>query len=579
MKKSSLKNLLKIVAPYKKSFILVSILSAFFVFSTLTLPLLFGEAVDCIAGKGQVDFKRIINLFIIACVLILVAFLSQRLLNIINNKTTYKIVRDLRKQAFLKVQNLPLSYLDTTSSGQTISLIASDADRVGEGLLLTFEQLFSGVLTIITIIVVMLVKEISSVGIPYITLLVLFLTPISIFIAQFISKKSFKFFKARAEINSKQIAFINEHINNEKVIKIFSQEEKSLEKFKEINEQNRKTSLKAIFFSSTVNPTTRFVYNVIYALICLVGGFLILNGSGLTIGGLFVYLSYANQYTKPFNEISSVLAELQNSLASADRITNLCNMSNEVDGSVKVERLSGEIAFNNVTFSYTPNKKLIQNLNLKVKSGQNIAIVGPTGCGKTTLINLIVKFYNANSGQIYYDDKFIEDITKSSLRHNIGMVLQDCYIFTGTVKDNIKLGKPNATDQEIIEACKQSYADDFIEKLPNGYDTIISENSGLSQGQKQLLSIARIMLISPPILILDEATSSIDFRTEKKIQNGIAMLSKGKTVFTVAHRLATIINADTILVMKDGDVVEQGSHKELLERNGFYATIYNSQFE
>lgn len=579
MKKSSLKNLLKIVSPYKKSFILVTILSAFFVLSTLALPLLFGEAVDSIVGKGLVDFKKITNLFILAGILILVAFVSQRLLNVINNKTTYKIVRDLRKQAFLKVQNLPLSYLDKTSSGETISLIVSDADRVGEGLLLTFEQLFSGILTIISIIIIMLVKEISSTGIPYITILVLLLTPISIFIAQFVSKKSFKNFKARAEVNGKQIAFINEHVTNEKVIKIFSQEQNSLNKFKELNEQNRKISLKAIFFSSTVNPTTRFVYNVIYALICLVGGFLILGGAGLTIGGLFVYLSYANQYTKPFNEISSVMAELQNSLASADRITNLCNMENEQDGQVKVDRLSGQIEFNNVSFSYTPTKKLIQNLSLKVEKGQNVAIVGPTGCGKTTLINLLVKFYSANSGQIFYDKDFIENITKSSLRHNIGMVLQDCYIFTGSVKDNVKLGKPDATDEEVINACKNSYADTFIERLPNGYDTIISENSGLSQGQKQLLSIARIMLLSPPILILDEATSSIDFRTEKRIQEGIAKLSKGKTTFTVAHRLATIVNADTILVMKDGDVVEQGTHLQLLQRNGFYASIYNSQFE
>ena len=304
-----------------------------------------------------------------------------------------------------------------------------------------------------------------------------------------------------------------------------------------------------------------------------------MGGAGLTIGGLFVYLSYANQYTKPFNEISSVMAELQNSLASADRITNLCNMANERDGQVKVDRLSGQVEFNDVSFSYTPTKKLIQNLSLKVEKGQNVAIVGPTGCGKTTLINLLVKFYSANSGQIFYDKDFIENITKSSLRHNIGMVLQDCYIFTGSVKDNVKLGKPDATDEEVINACKNSYADTFIERLPNGYDTIISENSGLSQGQKQLLSIARIMLLSPPILILDEATSSIDFRTEKRIQEGIAKLSKGKTTFTVAHRLATIVNADTILVMKDGDVVEQGTHLQLLQRNGFYASIYNSQFE
>ncbi len=579
MKKSSIKNLLKIVSPYKKSFILVAISSLFFVLSTLALPLIFGEAIDCIKGKGNVDLDKIIKLFIVALVLIVVAFVSQRVQNVINNNTTYKIVRDLRRDTFKKVQNLPLSYLDKTSSGETISLIVSDADRVGEGLLLTFEQLFGGVLTIIVILVVMLVKEITTTGIPYITLLILLLTPISIFIAKFISKKSFNHFKARAEINSKQISFINEHVTNEKIIKTFSQEQNSLEKFIKINEENRKTSLKAVFFSSTVNPTTRFVYNVIYALICLVGGFLILNKTGLTIGGLFVFLSYANQYTKPFNEISSVLAELQNSLASADRITNLCELQNEKDGFIDKEKFNGDITFNNVYFSYNPDKKLIQNLNLSVKQGQNVAIVGPTGCGKTTLINLLVKFYSANSGEICYDQTFVEEITKASLRRNIGMVLQDCYIFTGSVKDNVKLGKMDASDEEVINACKASFADTFIERLPNGYDTIISENSGLSQGQKQLLSIARIMLISPPILILDEATSSIDFRTEQKIQQGIAKLSKGKTVFTVAHRLATIKNADVILVMKDGDVVEQGSHKELLEKKGFYSSIYNSQFE
>jgi len=579
MKKSSLKNLVKVIAPYKKSFISVAILSLFYVLSVLGLPLLFGEAVDNIIAKSNVDFAKIKKLIVIAVCLIVVAFVSQRIVNVINNKTTYKIVKDLRKQAFEKVQSLPLSYLDKTSSGEIISLIVSDADRVGEGLLLTFEQLFSGVLTIISIIAVMLVKEIASTGIPYITLLVLLLTPLSIFIAKFISKKSFNHFKARAEINAKQIAFINEQVTNEKVVKIFKQEENSLNKFKELNEKNRKASLKAIFFSSTVNPTTRFVYNVIYALICLLGGFLIINNLGLTVGGLFVYLSYANQYTKPFNEISSVLAELQNSLASIDRINNLISINEEKDGSICVGELSGEVKFNNVYFSYSKDKKIIENLSLKVNSGQKVAIVGPTGCGKTTLINLLVKFYSANSGEIKLDEFSIEDITKNSLRQNVGMVLQDCYIFTGTIKDNVKLGKPNATDEEVYNACKKSFADTFIERLPNGYETIVSENSGLSQGQKQLLSIARIMLLSPPIIILDEATSSIDFRTEKRIQEGIDALSQGRTVFTVAHRLATIVNADLILVMKDGDVVEQGTHVSLLEKGGFYASIYNSQFE
>jgi len=578
MKKSSIKSLLKIVKPHKKAFILVSALASIYVLSLLALPLLFGRAIDHIVGEDAVNFKQIGKISIVALVLVCIAFICQRIMNLINNKTTYKIVQSLRSESFKKIQSLPLKTIDSTSSGQMVSLIVSDADRVGEGLLLTFEQLFTGALTIIAIIIIMLVKEISIAGIPYITLLVLFLTPISVFIAKFISKKSYVHFKRRAEVNAKQIAFINEMVTNEKVVKTFNREEKVMERFDEINEQNRKASLTATFYSSTVNPTTRFVYNLIYAVICLCGAFLIIGGNGLSVGDLFVFLSYANQYTKPFNEISGVITELQYSLACVDRITNLTELPNETDGE-KVAELNGNIEFKGVDFSYNPNKKLIEDLNIKVKAGQNIAIVGPTGCGKTTLINLLVRFYDTQGGVIEYDGHNVEEFTRSSLRHNIGMVLQDCFVFTGSIKDNVKLGKPNATDQEVIQACKKSFASEFIEKFENGYDTIISENSGLSQGQKQLLSIARIMLISPPILILDEATSSIDFRTEKKIQEGIHNLSVGKTTFTVAHRLATIVNADLILVMKDGTVIEQGTHSQLLASGGFYSQLYNSQFE
>ncbi len=578
MKKSSLKSLLKIVAPHKKAFIAVTILAGVYVLALLALPLLFGQAIDCIIAKDNVNFEKIGVILIIALSLVLVAFVCQRIMNLINNKTTYEIVKTLRSVSFNKIQSLPLKTVDSTSSGQTVSLIVSDADRVGEGLLLTFEQLFTGALTIIAIIVIMLVKEISIAGVPYITLLVLLLTPISVFIAKFISKKSYAHFKRRADINAKQIAFINETVTNQKVVKTFNREEKVMERFDDINEKSRKASLTATFYSSTVNPTTRFVYNLIYAVICLCGAFLIISGNGLTVGDLFVFLSYANQYTKPFNEISGVITELQYSLACVERITALTSQEDETDGDKKAE-LKGDIEFKGVDFSYNPNQSLIKNLNLNVKAGQNVAIVGPTGCGKTTLINLLVRFYDTQGGVIEFDGQNAEDFTRSSLRRNIGMVLQDCFVFTGSYKDNIKLGKPNATDEEVINACKRSFADGFIEKSEHGYDTIISENSGLSQGQKQLLSIARIMLLSPPVLILDEATSSIDFRTEKKIQEGIHRLSEGKTTFTVAHRLATIVNADKILVMNGGIVVEQGTHKELLAKGGFYSKLYNSQFE
>ncbi len=578
MKKSSIKSLLKIVAPHKRAFIVVTLLASVYVIALLALPLLFGEAIDCIISKDNVNFSKIGIISAIACVLVLLAFICQRIMNLINNKTTYKIVQSLRSASFNKIQSLPLKTIDSTSSGQTVSLIVSDADRVGEGLLLTFEQLFTGALTIIAIIIIMLVKEISIAGIPYITLLVLLLTPISVFIAKFISKKSYVHFKRRADVNAKQIAFINETVTNQKVVKAFNREKESLRRFDQINEESKRASITATFYSSTVNPTTRFVYNLIYAVICLCGAFLIINGNGLSIGDLFVFLSYANQYTKPFNEISGVITELQYSLACVERISDLTSLENEADGS-KIAQLSGDIEFKGVDFSYNPQKKLIENLNLKVKAGQNVAIVGPTGCGKTTLINLLVRFYDTQGGVIEFDGQNVEEFTRSSLRHNIGMVLQDCFVFTGSYKDNVRLGKPDATDQEVIDACRRSFADSFIERSEHGYDTIISENSGLSQGQKQLLSIARIMLLSPPVLILDEATSSIDFRTEKKIQEGIHRLSEGKTTFTVAHRLATIVNADLILVMRDGNVIEQGTHKELLDKGGFYSHLYNSQFE
>lgn len=577
--KKSFSSLIKISKPYKKEFIAVSVLSLIFVLCSLALPVLFGETINFIVGKGDVDFKKIALFSGIEACLVLIAFIAQRIMNLINNKTAYSIVRDLRKQSFEKLQRLPVKYMDGNSSGDTVARIMSDADRVGEGLLMTFEQLFTGVITVVGIIIFMLVKEIPISGVPYVTLLILCITPLSVFFARLISKKSTSYFKARAKTNSEQVAFINEAVSNQKTVKIFNREQKIIEEFDEINERNRVCSLKSTFISSMVNPTTRFVYNVIYALVCLAGAFLITGGKGLTVGDLFIFLSYANSYAKPFNEISGVLTELKYSVVSADRILELLSEEEEQESGLPQAEFSGNVDFKEVNFSYSPDKKLLCDMNLSVKSGQKVAIVGPTGCGKTTLINLIVRFYEPQKGEILFDGKNVEEFTRQALRNNIGMVLQDCFIFTGTVEDNVKLGKKDATSEEVERACKNAFADGFIEKMPDGYKTVISENYGLSQGEKQLLSIARIMLLSPSVLILDEATSSIDFRTERKIQKAIEKLSKGKTVFTVAHRLATIKNADVILVMNKGDVIEQGSHEELLAKKGFYYNLYNSQFD
>lgn len=577
--KTSFSSLIKISKPYKKEFIAVSVLSLVFVLCSLALPVLFGETINFIVGKGDVDFKKMALFSGIEACLVAIAFMAQRLMNLINNKTAYSIVRDLRKQSFEKLQRLPVRYMDGNSSGDTVARIMSDADRVGEGLLMTFEQLFTGVITVVGIIIFMLVKEIPISGVPYVTLLILCITPLSVFFARLISKKSTSYFKARAKTNSEQVAFINEAVSNQKTVKIFNREQKIIEEFDEINERNRVCSLKSTFISSMVNPTTRFVYNVIYALVCLAGAFLITGGKGLTVGDLFIFLSYANSYAKPFNEISGVLTELKYSVVSADRILELLAEEEEQEKGLLQAEFSGNVDFNDVSFSYSPDKKLLCDMNLSVKSGQKVAIVGPTGCGKTTLINLIVRFYEPQKGEILFDGKNVEEFTRQALRNNIGMVLQDCFIFTGTVEDNVRLGKKDATQEEVERACKNAFADGFIEKMPYGYKTVISENYGLSQGEKQLLSIARIMLLSPSVLILDEATSSIDFRTEQKISKAIEKLSEGKTVFTVAHRLATIKNADVILVMNKGDVIEQGSHEELLAKKGFYYNLYNSQFD
>lgn len=579
MKKSSFSSLIKISKPYKKSFIAVSLLALIFVACSLALPVLFGETINLIVGKNSVNFKKMGEYCLVEGILVAVAFIVQRLMNLINNKTAYSIVRDLRKKSFEKLQKLPVKYMDGHSSGDTLARIMSDADRVGEGLLMTFEQLFTGVITVIGIIAVMLVKEIPISGVPYVTLLILCITPLSVFFAKLISKKSTAYFKARAKTNAEQVAFINETVANQKTVKVFNREQRVLEEFEEINEKNRVASLKSTFISSMVNPTTRFVYNIIYALVCLAGAFLITGGKGLTVGDLFIFLSYANSYAKPFNEISGVLTELKYSIVSADRILELLAEEEEVEKGKDKADFSGNVDFKGVHFSYSPDKKLLSDMNLSVKSGQKVAIVGPTGCGKTTLINLIVRFYEPQQGEILFDGENVADFTRQALRKNIGMVLQDCFIFTGTVEDNVKLGKKGATREEVINACKNAFADGFIEKMPFGYDTVISENYGLSQGEKQLLSIARIMLLSPSVLILDEATSSIDFRTERKIQKAIDKLTEGKTVFTVAHRLATIKNADVILVMNKGDVIEQGSHEELLAKKGFYYNLYNSQFD
>ena len=574
-KKSTLKKVLKRIEKYRLLVILSLLMAAATVVLSLYLPILTGEAVDGIIAKGLVNFTGLFRILKIMLAVIVATAVFQWLMNVINNHITYHVVQDIRKEAFAKLEKLPLKYVDSRSYGDIVSRMISDVDQFAEGLLMGFTQLFTGVLTILGTLFFMFDINVK------IALVVVVLTPLSLFVAGFIAKRTYNMFKKQSETKGEQTSLIEEMVGNLKVVKAFGHEDENQETFDEINGRLQKYSLDAIFYSSLVNPCTRFINSMIYAGVGITGAVAALNGR-LTVGQLTCFLSYANQYTKPFNEISGVVTELQNALACAARVFELIEEEPEIadkETAVVLEDVEGKIELSNVYFSYTADKKLIQDFNLSVKPGQRIAIVGPTGCGKTTLINLLMRFYDINEGTISVDDNEIRDITRGSLRTNFGMVLQETWIRGGTVKDNIVIGKPDAAMEEVIRAAKESHAHDFIKRLPQGYDTVLSEDGGnLSQGQKQLLCITRVMLCLPPMLILDEATSSIDTRTEIKIQQAFARMMEGRTSFIVAHRLSTIREADIILVMKDGNIIEQGSHEELLRENGFYAELYNSQF-
>ena len=573
--KSTLRKVLRYIRRYWGYLGASIILAAVTVALTLYLPILIGQAVDRIVGKGAVDFAGIFVILRKMAVIIGLTAVAQWIMNACNNKITYNVIRDIRTEAFEKIEKLPLKYLDAHSYGEIVSRVIADVDQFADGLLMGFTQFFTGIVTIFGTLIFMLTISVR------ITVAVVVITPVSLFVASFIAKKTFSMFKLQSETRGEQTAFIEEMVGNQKVVQAFSHEDEALEKFDEINERLQKYSLRAIFFSSITNPSTRFVNSLVYATVGVVGAFSAIAG-GISVGQLSSLLSYANQYTKPFNEISGVITELQNALACAGRVIELIEEDAEVpdaEDAVDLEHANGKVELSHVYFSYVPEQKPIEDFNLSVKPGQRVAIVGPTGCGKTTLINLLMRFYDVNSGTIKVSDIPLQQLTRKSLRDNYGMVLQETWLRSGSIRDNIAMGKPDATDEEIIAAAKASHAHGFIKRLPEGYDTVIAEDGGnLSQGQKQLLCIARVMLCLPPMLILDEATSSIDTRTEIKIQNAFAKMMQGRTSFIVAHRLSTIREADIILVMKDGSIIEQGNHEELLEKNGFYAKLYNSQF-
>lgn len=544
---------------------------------TLYVPILIGDAVDHIVKKGLVNFAGLMTILKKIAVCTLITALAQWLMNVCNNRITYQVVRDIRGEAIRKIEILPLKYIDGHAYGDVVSRVIADVDQFSDGLLMGFTQLFTGVATIVGTLIFMVSLNWK------IALVVVCVTPISLFVASFVAKKTYNMFRLQSETRGEQTALIDEMIGNQKVVQAFSHEEQSMERFDEVNEKLRQRSLRAIFFSSVTNPSTRFVNSLVYTLVGLTGAFSVVRDPvAFSVGRLSSFLSYANQYTKPFNEISGVITELQNAIACAGRVFELIDETPQVPepaDAVVLEEPDGTVSLEHVSFSYTPEKKLIEDFNLYVKKGQRIAIVGPTGCGKTTIINLLMRFYDVNSGKICVSGRDIRDITRGSLRTSYGMVLQETWLKTGTIRENIAMGRPEATEDEIMEAAKASHAHGFIERLPQGYDTVITEDGGsLSQGQKQLLCIARVMLCLPPMLILDEATSSIDTRTEIKIQNAFAMMMKGRTSFIVAHRLSTIREADSILVMKDGSIIEQGNHEELLKKDGFYAGLYNSQF-
>lgn len=572
---STLKKVLGRIARYRLNAVLSILLSAVYVGLSLYVPILAGRAIDNIIAPGSVDYAQIMLELTKIAVVAAIAALAQWLMNIINNSMTYNVVKDMRTEAFDRLMKLPLSYIDAHPYGETVSRIIADVDQFADGLLLGFSQLFTGILTIIGTLVFML-----SVNAP-ITLAVVILTPLSLFVARFIARRTHSMFARQGEDRAEQMAFVEEMIGNQKVVQAFAHEQANEERFDEINKRLSESSLQAIFYSSITNPATRFINSLVYAAVGLTGAFAAVAGS-ITVGGLSAFLSYANQYTKPFNEISGVITEFQNALVCAERIFALIEEPTEEldapDARV-LDHAEGIVKANAVAFSYVADRPLIKCLDLDVKSGERVAIVGPTGCGKTTLINLLMRFYDVNAGSISVDGTDIRNITRHSLRRNYGMVLQETWLKEGTIRDNIIMGKPDATEEEIIAAAKAAHSHGFITRMPKGYDTVIGEDGGsLSQGQKQLLCITRVMLCLPPMLILDEATSSIDTRTEQHIQHAFAQLMQGRTSFIVAHRLSTIKNADMILVMKDGDIIEKGKHDELVARGGFYAALYNSQF-
>ncbi|MDD6492007.1 MAG: ABC transporter ATP-binding protein [Firmicutes bacterium] len=574
--KETLIKVLKYIKPYRLLMILTILMAVGSVALTLYLPILTGYAVDMLEEVGNPGFwsglYRVLGKMVIV---VLITALAQWIMSICNNRIVYNIIQDIRKKAFRKLEILPLKYMDAHAHGDIVSRVVADVDQFADGLLIGFTQLFTGVITILGTLGFMISVNVG------ITAVVVLITPVSLFVAGFIAKKTFSMFKLQSETRGEQTTLINEMVGNQKVVQAFNREDETLEKFDEINARLEKYSLRAIFFSSLTNPSTRFVNSLVYTGVGLTGALAVIKG-GLSVGQLTCFLSYANQYTKPFNEISGVITELQNALACAGRIFELIEEEPQIPDqkdAVVLKDVEGKVDFDHVAFSYTKDRKLIEDLSLHVKPGQRIAIVGPTGCGKTTIINLLMRFYDVDQGSILVEDTDIRNITRKSLRTSYGMVLQDTWLKKGTIRDNIIVGKPDATEEEVVEAAKKSHAHSFIRRLPDGYDTVIGEDGGsLSQGQKQLLCITRVMLSLPPMLILDEATSSIDTRTEIRIQKAFASMMEGRTSFIVAHRLSTIQNADVILVMKDGHIIEQGNHEELLKKKGFYAELYNSQF-
>ena len=575
-KSSTILRVIKYISRYTPLMVVSILMALITVAGQLYIPILQGNAIDKIIDKGNVDFTGIMKIILIILITMAAVALFQWIMNIVNNKITYSVIKDIRKEAFDKIQRLPVKYVDAHPTGEVVSKVISDVDQFADGLLMGFTQFFTGVMTILGTLIFMIIINWK------IMLVVVLITPLSFFVASFVAKKTYTMFRKQSETRGKQTAFIDEMIGNQKVVNAYGHEEEAQEKFDAINKELQKYSLDATFFSSITNPSTRFVNNVVYALVCLTGAFTVVATKGaFSVGSLSAFLSYAQQYTKPFNEISGVVTELQNALACADRVLDLIEekpLSPDAKEKLVVNDGEGRIDIENVSFSYDKSKELITNLNLKVEPGQRVAIVGPTGCGKSTLINLLMRFYDVDEGVIKVEGKDIRNVTRKSLRNSYGMVLQDTWLKSGTIRDNIITGKPDATEEEIIEAAKQAKAHSFIKRLPKGYDTVIGEDGGsLSQGQKQLLCIARVMLCLPPMLILDEATSSIDTRTEMKIQEAFLKMMKGRTSFVVAHRLSTIQSSDIILVMKDGNIIEQGKHEELLAQNGFYCELYNSQ--